>query len=245
MAFVDVGDDGYLGRGEPNLFDDKVGRQLVTVSGGPATALPLALPTTAAVARVTTSHQEWSGGSSDWIELSVVANLKLPVSVQVTGPSLAAPFDLGLSNDGGNSPTFRGQRGLNGATPKVGDVYTFAVAYSDGTFDTLTASVTGVVLSVPKAISPMGPTTDLAPTFTWSAPASPPAGPYTYQINVWPQNGMGGWWYGPMPGGQTSVAYNVDGTASSLAAGTTYQWNIEVVDANGNRGSSQATFSTP
>jgi hypothetical protein len=99
---------------------------------------------------------------------------------------------------------------------------------------------------VPTAVSPAADATGVSrtPSFNWSPPSSPPAGSWSYYVNVWPNGGGNGWDYGPMPPGQTSVSFDTVSGGQSLSGSSQYGWRIEVVDANGNRMTSDVNFTT-
>ncbi|MGA3344242.1 MAG: carboxypeptidase regulatory-like domain-containing protein [Terracidiphilus sp.] len=65
-------------------------------------------------------------------------------------------------------------------TPSIGDSYSLLLTYSDGSQQTLTEKVTGVVGNFGANPSPAGVGTDLNPTFTWTNPAIADSFPYNY-----------------------------------------------------------------
>jgi hypothetical protein len=151
------------------------------------------------------------------------------------------------SNGNLQTPNF-----LNGAVSTVGDTYQFQVKFSDGTSQTISQSVTAVLTSFAQnlAMNPHAPFSSTVPQLTWAAPASPPAS-YTYSVSVNNQNGSFlNWFYSGghnsngIPSSQTSVVFNVDGSASSpsLTSGTTYNWSVQVQDANGNTAQENTTY---
>jgi Domain of Unknown Function (DUF928) len=92
----------------------------------------------------------------------------------------------------------------------------------------------------------MSQTAGTAPTFTWTAPTTPPAG-YTYQFSLSDSNGNTIWQVpgnnsnvNGLPNSVTSLTWDVDPTDATnhpslpLTTGTNYQWMISVVDSNGN-----------
>jgi hypothetical protein len=193
----------------------------------------------------------WSGGgpqsTNDSLNFDVDPYWKVPAAAQITsGPSLVLPIDLGVGNSSDHFG-LQGWTNLWPTTPTVGDQYTVHVTYLDGSTEDLLLTVSGYITSAPTPTSPANLATGvaLAPTFTWSAPAAPPAGAYTYNIGVYSNSGGNGWWYGSMPSSQTSVLYDVDGNASpTLAPNTQYSWQIEVQDVQGNRASQSVNFTT-
>ena len=189
------------------------------------------------LARVTTIHvgSESSSGSDVFaMQFEVGGNLKLPVKVELaSGRNIGGPTDMGASYN--YYHLFYRLK----TRPNVGDSYVFAINYSDGTSEKVKVSVTAVLDSFAQDLTASG--TDRGkPTFSWSAPASPPAD-YTYLIQVGQANVGREWTYPQdakgMPSSQTSVVYNVDGNASltSLQSGTEYDWLIDVIDSDGNQ----------
>ena len=65
---------------------------------------------------------------------------------------------------------------------------------------------------------------------------------YLYRAGV-----TGVWHTQELPSSQTSAVYDFDGGASEdpLLAGTTYEWELIVVDGDGNSGRVHETFATP
>src|SRR5205807_4260663 len=136
------------------------------------------------------------------------------------------PYDMSVDSNGSvQTPSF-----LNGAVPTVADTYQFQVTFSDGTTQTMSTSVSAVLNSFAQnlAMNTSAPNySRTVPQLTWAAPASPPA-TYTYGVCL---NGASlNWCYfgghnsNGIPSSQTSVVYDVDGSASSssLTTGTTY-----------------------
>ena len=163
----------------------------------------------------------------------------------VSGSNVNVPVDLGpLDSNNQYLPVIN-----SAVAPTVGDAYQFLVTYSDGTSQTITATVTGVLSSFATnlLVNTASPYSTTVPQFIWSTPASPPAN-YVYFVNVYGSNAN---WYYPqnsslgMPPSTTGVVYDVDGNAStpSLTTGTTYNWQITVVDsATGNQATYQTTY---
>jgi hypothetical protein len=188
-----------------------------------------------AISHVATEH--WINGSSSGyiLNFNVGGMIKLPVQVSLTsGQNIPAPMDMQKANNsrGGFSCSIN----IGGVRPALTDAYRLDVTYTDGTMEQLTAPVTAVLDSF---VQNLLVTNNDAPTFSWSAPASPPAF-YSYYIAVYDNTTGNLIWYYPtntpfgMPSTQTAVLYNVDGTASqaSLTIGTKYQVFVIVRDAN-------------
>jgi hypothetical protein len=245
-AFIDRGNDGFTGPTNPSTFGSQLPSALVTVSGLNVPAPTFAIRSSNSAVTLATQRNDNGFGANDALSFDISSNLKVPVKVQITsGPDVLVPVDLGITQNDGSVISFRDFWSLNPATAQVGDAYTLDILYSDGTSETPTALVTGVVTSLPVIGFPANNATGVGatPTFTWSAPNSPPAGTYLYWVNVYPTNGFGnGWNYGPMLSSQKSIAYNFDGNGSPLTVGQGYQWNIQVMDSNGNSATAQANF---
>lgn len=160
---------------------------------------------------------------------------KQPVNVVLTSgfPGLPGPVDIGRSWD----PTeeFFVWYGLSTGRPAVGDTYNFDVTYSDGTTETIPLSVTGVLDNFPVPTYPIGQITDTTPTFTWTAPPSV-SSVHEYTLHLADSSGGEIWFPSDIPGTQTSILYNDDGTAAqpSLKIGETYSWTIDYRDWSGN-----------
>ncbi|MFA6147666.1 MAG: IPT/TIG domain-containing protein [bacterium] len=212
---------------------------VVTVSGADASGVSAPLPTGNAVASVRTSH---GMGTGEWFNvIPTVSQLqKLPVKVVLAGgPNVPPVVDIAKSD----WEEFQGWIGT--PRPNVGDNYILNVTYSDNTTEVFTRSVTAVLDSFATPTHPVGVDNtagSTTPTFTWTAPVSPPA---TYSYDLW-MNGPDAQWNtdNRMPSTQTSILYNVDGRASSpsLTIGNTYYWTINVNDAAGNQAQYQTGF---
>jgi hypothetical protein len=230
-AYLDAGGDGLLA-GEPALLEAPSAR--VTVAGAAVTAPPIVFPAGKASARVTTQTTA-EPTLDDRITFEVRSGLGRPVGVTVAdGPNLAGVLDLGVDGrPGAASARFQGSWPLGAATPAVGDGYTLLVTYDDLSTESVSASV-AAVLAPPAPAAPVGTSASATPTFSWSAPASPPAGAFTYGLTMWNPSGGASWLASGIPPGQTSVAYD----GPPLAAGSTYDWYVWIEDALGNSASS-------
>jgi hypothetical protein len=250
FAFVDLNNNGYFDTGDIVPLFDLL--PTITVGGIDMTGQNLTLPNGNAYSAVTTMYQN---NLPSWEQYSVqpriISLLKMLVKVTImSGPNIPLPYDIAIDRRQSSGSWI--WTGL--LAPTVGDSYTYRVTYSDGTEETLTASVTGVLTTSNMATptSPANNATEVSatPTFTWTAPASPPTS-YTYQLGV-QQNGPWIWSYpnngkqSGMPSSQLSVLYNVDGSANqpALTSTQTYQWWISTVDSNGNQGQNYASFTT-
>ncbi len=218
----------------------------VIINGAGATQnLDLAIANATAI--VSTTHQYDGVNNNYTLNLEVQAQQKLPVSVTlVNGPNVAYPVDYSQSGNS-NPGSFSQWPYIGSVRPNVGDTYTFAVTYSDGTSEDISVQVSDVLDSFPTSLSVTNTPSANVPTFSWAAPTMPPSY-YTYVVGVWQQNGSQVWNYpnqgNNMPSTQTSVQYNKDGSAyqPSLVNGTTYSWGVSTVDANNNQAQYQAYY---
>ena len=241
FASVDMNNNGIIDLGDLSRTSDSItnSEKVLTVTGN-MTGVDQTLLNTNVLAKAITVHFGSSSSDIYSIEFEMASNTKLPVKVTLTsGPNVSVPLDLG-----GNY-YFRVFQSLT-VKPKVGDTYVFAITYSDGTSETLKVPVTAVLDSFPQNLNTSGSNRN-APTFNWTPPASAPAN-YTYLIQVG-QSSVGQEWMYPtsgqgMPSSQTSVLYNVDRSSSltNLLTGTTYDWLIYLIDADGNQAIYQAEY---
>lgn len=235
VAIIDGETKGYVSA------EDAITHPTTPVAvNGASSGNDITLSSASAVALVRTYHQQFTDGTPGQYSLNmqVLSGLGHPVEVQlIYGPNVNYRVDISPTDSGINYPV--------AATPAAGDVYEFLVTFQDGTSAKVSSSVTGVVNSfaLNPAAAPAGST---APTFSWSAPASPP-GYYAYFVDVHDGGGNLVWSYPPvkgMPSTQTSVAFNADGRASSpsLTSGVKYSWTVAVRDVYGNRAIYQSAY---
>ena len=238
--------------------------QSISITGN-MTNENLTLPSGNSTATVQT--QAWqqinSGGTNTFynIGFNVYGLIKLPVAVELaTGPTLGVviPADIASGGFSGSSGSdqFTYWANLNGATPQVGDTYTLNVTYSDGTSEVLTVTVTTVLNAFATNLSPQGSGVSTTPNFSWTDPLN--ASSYTYQFQLWDQNGNQVW---QIPANNsnsngfsssiTSITWGVDPTGannppnpSSLNGSSNYNWQITAKDVNGNSAAVQVTFQT-
>ena len=182
------------------------------------------------------------------LNFQVSSNMKLPVSIQLTsGPIIVPPVDFAWRNDQSPNLVYQLNLSVYPATPWVGDSYTLHLVYSDGTSEDVSTAVTGYFADLPTALTPAQGASgvSLTPTFTWSAPATTPPGPYIYRVDVRANGSTGnGWTYANMPSSQLSVLYNLDASGPALPAATMCNWDIEAIDANGNLSGFRSGFTT-
>jgi len=257
FAIVDNNNDGMIDAGD--LSNTGSNGSALTVSGALANQ-NLTLTGGNALLTLYTGHNHSTVGvnSADSynINLGVSSVLKQVTSVALTaGPSAVKPQDIGLCNNCGGS--FAAQFNLGTTAPTVGDSYSVLVGYSDGTTETLTKTISGVVSAFATALAPSGTSsTSLTPTFTWTYPAS--ASSYTYSFNLCCYNNNTIW---QIPGNNSSAGFTstavtsvpwsttVDPTGAAnpptvpaLTHGTTYSWQLQTIDANSNTGTQQVVY---
>jgi hypothetical protein len=275
FGILDQNKDGMVDLGDLTDIGDNTSH-LVNIPGS-GNVGNLTLPSANSIAVVRTSYwnQVYLTGSStgNMLTLQVNKGLKLPVAVTLTaGPHVVTPVDLSSYATNADTIQFEYQPSLATNPPAVGDSYSFLVTYSDGTQETLTAAVTGVLNSSQLATSmlPSGfETSDTQPPFSWTYPAN--AGNYSYSFalsnaqlsgpgTIWsiPPTTLGGLEFltSDIPNGFSSsdipsgaLTWDVDPTNSLnranpnlLSNGDIYNWYIETYDSNGNSAQQEVWF---
>jgi hypothetical protein len=251
ITLVDLDDDGVMEPGEPIAFQSGA---LMVLAAGANAGPPIAVQAGRSLAAVTTHRWANPGmGPSTSIMFAASSNLSptgsLPLAASVSGPGIPGRVaDLAADVfDSGNGFQVVNLLPTDPIDPVVGDGYAFQVGYTVGSPDTFSATVTGLFGGAPTLFDPTNGATDVSttPTFQWSAPASPPT-PYTYELQVGPQNGGTTAWRALLPSVATQANYNADGTAvaAQLGALSGQQWQLRAVDANGNDATGNANFTT-
>jgi hypothetical protein len=255
FVIIDQNNNGLV---EPsdisNVNNNQGGPPPLSVSGN-ITSNDITLTSAVSTIDVTTGHQKFNGGGNDTYSLNFNLNwgTKRPVIMTLlSGPNVPVPWDMSVDTNNG------GGLGLpNSTVPLVGDTYQFQVTFSDGSTQTMPASVTVVLNSFAQslAMQTTAPGSPTVPLLTWTAPASPPAS-YTYNVNLFngnstPQefwsyygNGTGN----GIPSTQTSVLFDTDGSAnpsSSLTVAGTYNWSVTVQDDTGNSAQFTTSYVVP
>jgi hypothetical protein len=234
----------------------------------------LALPSANSMAVVKTQSNQntdinGNTGTGYSLNLRVFGLYKQPASVELySGPSYLTPplFDIATGEFNGNYDEWDYYPSTNGSTPSTSDVFTFNVTYTDGTSNStlnstpnpITASPTGVLTAWTTSMSPTWNTTGVSttPTFSWVDPI--PASSYQYQFQLWDNSGKTIWQIDGKKVGQngfsnsiTSLTWGVDPTGGgntpsvqNLNPSSTYTWQIQVYDANGNEAATQVSFQT-
>jgi len=218
---------------------------------GSASGQNLTLPSGNAIVRVTTSHGRQQGvtGSDNYnLNFDVREGIKMPVAAQMTsGPNVINPVDLGKCIDCGNNQ-LEYWANTSTVSPTVGDTYAINVTYSDGTSETLNGSVSAVLNAFASNLAPYtGSSISVTPTFTWTYPSN--ASSYLYEFWISDNNGNNLW---QIPGNNSnsngfsnsvsSIVWGTDPTGNTgntpsvttLTLGTSYMWNIQTMDNNGN-----------
>ena len=272
IAVLDNDNNGFIDVGDVSNIDGNESSNTLQVSGAGPYSLNIALAGTSSVSAVTTSHMETSGANDSYsLSFDVAGGLKLPVAVQlVSGPNLLAPMDFAPSQTTSKGGRFQFSPSLINQSTRPNtsapDTYVFTVWYSDGTSSDGTTNpivsvpVTTVLDSFATSLAvdtTDGPATSVMPTFTWAAPAAPPAGGYTYQLSMSPQMGGNSIWR--VPGDNANVSglansvleliWGTDPTSgnnppspATLTSGTAYQWSIAVQDNSGNSAQEQQPY---
>jgi hypothetical protein len=241
FAIIDMNKNGQIDVGDISNAGGDANPPGITVSGNTTGNITLTNPVS--LFNVRTYVNGTSGQPNSYsLNLRPASGSKLPISATMfSGPNVAVPYDVNADQHNSNySPIFN-----NSVSPTVGDTYQFLASFSDGTTQVLTGSVTAVLSSsFAQNLTINSPVagTSTVPVLNWSAPATIPSIlPYTYSVNLYNQNGTPQeFWsfYGSgnsngIPSTQTSVLFNVDGSAgpsSSLTVGGTYGWSVTVQD---------------
>ncbi|HET9553052.1 MAG TPA: hypothetical protein VFP50_08800 [Anaeromyxobacteraceae bacterium] len=249
-AFIDRAGDGVVARTDPMSFRSAAGVS-VTVAGAPVSGVAVGLPAADAEVTAGTSHSFGSWGEAYDLLLSVRSGLRVPRRAAVVGgPGVWPPQDLGVAPSGGSDGTvwLRTRYAFGTVRPLVGATYSIEVTWDDGTVTTLQAPVTAI-LEPPTPLAPIDPLpaplhAPALPAFSWAAPATLPATPFTYSVSV---NKGATWSLWGLPPTQLAATYGTvqpGATAASPAAlpAGSYRWYAAVQDAQGNDASRQATF---
>jgi hypothetical protein len=268
FTVLDNNNNGVIDVGDASDMGGNNNGNTLQIVGSNIYPFNIALAGSNNVSSMTTSHSQTNGANDSYgLNFDVESGLKLPVAVElVSGPNLLAPMDFAPSEATEKGGRFQFWPNLiNGATrPATGgspDTYVFSVWYSDGSNDpAVSIPVTTVLdsfarnLAVDTTDSPATPET---PTFTWQAPAAPPAGGYTYEFWISLQNGGSNVWQVPGNNSKSNglsssildLLWGTDPTDSNntpspatLTDSTAYQWSVTVQDSSGNSAEEQTTY---
>lgn len=233
FAVIDANGNGVLDIGEISNVNAIGG--LITVVGGTSTGNDIVLSSASATAGVNTEHYREPTWDKYSLMLGVNDGTKRAVAVTlVSGPNVAVPLDMSanrvISLD-------------TNTVPKTGDSYLFKVTFSDGSNQNILGSVTGVLDSLARNLTVTPTPSASIPTFSWAAPATPPTS-YVYRLVLWGDTDKISWRY-PQDFGLPSTTLSVLYNGVSLTPGNSYQWAVQVRDANGNSATSPSSFTVP
>jgi hypothetical protein len=273
FGIVDQKNDGLMVPGAITNTTEQISTVTVINSSGSIGNLALPSGNGMAKVSTNSSQQTDINGSINTgygLDLRVIGLLKQPASVQLySGPSYlqTTPVDIATEAFNGNTDEWNYYPGANGSTPSTSDVFTFNVTYTDGTSNStanstpnpLTGSPSAVLSAFSTLTYPLWNTTGVSttPNFSWSYPSG--ASNYTYQFQLMDSNNNTIW---SIPTQQShssgfastvspSITWGVDPTGngstpspSSLNSNSTYYWQIQATDANGNQATTQMAFQT-
>jgi hypothetical protein len=262
FEILDQNNDGLIDAGD--VTNTNGNNQSPISISGPLTGQNLALPTANSTASVTTQYyqstQQAASTSSGGYNLNfdVREGNKLPVAVTLmSGPNVINPVDISNYCQSCGSVQFQYHVPFNSIAPNVGDTYTLKVTYSDSSSDTetLTSAVTGWN-GTTSIVGPADLATNLSPndqdglqpTFTWTDPSVDSSDLFSFYIF-----GPTGNTFWQVPGSNSnsngfssslnSLTLGMDPTNAGndlppgdyLVDQTTYSWDIQVQDSNGNQ----------
>ncbi|MBL9037911.1 MAG: hypothetical protein JNG84_05280 [Archangium sp.] len=244
-AFRDMGGDGKLTPTDIGNFFDPVRIRVTNSTSVPAITLSGAN----GVAKVSTGHVNDTGTESYSLFFRVLANLKRPVKAQVTaGPKVSFPYDLPLNETGGARHEVA--MALGTVAPAMGDAYTVAVTYSDGTSENLTATVSALLPTFVVA-APMTPSSR-TPTFQWAALTPTPATTYYSSLRVYDYSYLALGTGGTLMASKDDIASTttlflwsdiaLPGRSMLNANVLSYWWTLRATDANGNWAETVSSF---
>jgi fibronectin type 3 domain-containing protein len=192
-----------------------------------------------------TTRMRWVGAFDEyWRTPSVEDDRKRVVATTLTAArGLTVPIDLARKSGKYGGTWLSAILG----SPTPGEALGFALTYADGS--TAAVSLPAAALDFARDLTVTPTPSAVVPTFSWAAPATPPAGTWGYTFGV--NGGSTSWgcpsWDPFMPTTQLAVVYDADGTASSpaLTAGQQYTWSVGVVDLAGNSATAAVTYTPP
>jgi hypothetical protein len=265
FAIIDQNNNGLIDPGDITNTNSNDGPPSVTISGNATenVTIPSANSTVTVKTQFSQNSNGSGGDSSNFtLNLEVRQGSKLPVAVTLeSGPNLINPVDLEVCGSDCGTPQFDYYASIGSNTPKVGDSYGFKVTYSDGTTETVSGPVTGVldVSALATLISPTGAGINDKPSFDWTYPSSN-ASSYTYQFwlccgsngDVWNIPGNHSQSNGftnsqitpPLVWGVDPIDANNTPSPTSLSAGGSFSWAVESDDSYGNSARAQVNFET-
>lgn len=244
-AIIDQNNNGVIDEGD--LKNVNANNAPIVVVTGNTTGVAVTLSSAKGTTGTITEHAKPVSGPDIYgLQSTLADGVGRAVKVAIlSGKNIPVPVDLPKERQHYLS------RGLGTTVPGVGDTYRYEVLYADTSSEALTSAVTAVLNSFATGLTETttGTYSPGQPLFSWSAPATPPAGTWGYSLSLW---GPSASWNYPrdawaVANTVTSVRYNVDGTASptNLVTGTTYTWAVSVVDAVGNRARQDKSYLVP
>ncbi len=245
LAFVDDDHDHSAGPRDPGAGDDQ-GAPQVFVTTMPIDDAHVGLTVRdARTAVVTMVHRDQGTLNVDYsVGLTVSSERKQVVGVRlIDGAGAMTPSDLVFTSDHDNGVGIP----LGVLPARSGDLYTIDIRYDDGMVQRVVQPVRNVMgvdqLALPTAPTPNATIACVQPTmFSWQAPPVPPAA-FNYRIDV-RNAGLGNdervFEANDLPSSQTSVAFT--GSAPPPMCGGSQHWSVLVVDDEGNRAESSASY---
>jgi hypothetical protein len=271
FAILDQNNDGLIDTGDISYLNGGYTSPLA-ISGDTTLSqydLAATSSTAAATTQMTQSTDIHGNSTTSYgLNLQLLGGIKLPVTVELSGPSYAyliAPVDFSACTSCGN-PQFDYQPSIASGVPTVNDNFPLQVTYSDGTTDAAVyAQVSGVGATATDPDNGVETTVAASglqlsgsatmPDFSWIDPNN--AGNYIYSFTLSDSNGNILWQIpssnSHLNGFDSSISLinwgidptgNADNTptVSSLTSGAVYTWSIAVVDSNGNSSRTQVSF---
>ena len=257
FAIIDQNNDGAIDAGDVSDTNGNSGPGVITVTGN-MSGQDFSLPSGDSTTTVQTQYQTNNSGVY-YLNFQVRAGNKLPVAAELMGgPNLALPVNMSNSCGSCSVQFDYTIQLLPGLLPNTTQSYSLNVTYSDGTSNTLPAPITGVLgaSQLVTLVSPITSSSTNTPSFNWTYPAN--ASDYLYQFSICCGSNNSVW---QIPGnnsqanGFTSaqitppLAWGVDPTdstnlpsPSTLTDGTSYNWQIQTQDVNGNSATTSDNF---
>lgn len=240
-AFLDRGDDGLVGAGDPVLALSRRPGVEVTVAGADVEGLSLAIPVGLVLAETTVETGRYNGNVSWTVRTGIRSNEGVPAAVQVgagvTARDLApspAPPQGAFPFEGSGAVRFEASSAV-GLAPTVGASTSLLVTLADGQVVPAEPQVSAVLVPIVLE-APLGAVATRSPTFTWQGPAGQPLRQY---LNYYPAAG-GASLTILLPPGATSYALPLP----LLEPSTEYWWSLTAVDPAGNSSTSADRFTT-
>ncbi len=243
-AFVDQNNSGVEVNGDmqtaPNtplltVTDSPVTQDIALVNGGES-YVTWTTNNTQTVGSSSSSKQQYS------INFRAIDGTKHLIGAELlSGPNAITVQDIPRSFQ---NPGYSYFSSINlYGTPSVGDSYSLLLTYSDGTQQTLTEKVPGVLGYFGANPSPAGAGADLTPNFTWINPTVVDSNGFNYfylvPVSLPSQNDPFFFWGGYLPTNVESITWGANTFTGStppvsLVEGGEYMWWIGTEDSSGN-----------